>query len=98
MLNLRMRLSVLKRDRTTHLDFNQLEPLRQETADLIQELTDVRHGVLIDEKQQANRCDDLLDEVCQMISLCFLSLGKIRESKLASVGLNLVVTHFIVVL
>ncbi|ORZ18643.1 hypothetical protein BCR42DRAFT_411328 [Absidia repens] len=80
LLNLRMRLSVLKRDRTTHLDINQLEPLRQETAELLQALTDVRHGVLLDDKQKSNRCDDLVDEVCQMISLCFLSLGKIRES------------------
>ncbi|KAI8334756.1 hypothetical protein BC941DRAFT_454333 [Chlamydoabsidia padenii] len=80
LLNLRMRLSVLKRDRTTHLDINQLEPLRQETAELIQALIDVRHGVLLDDQQKANRCDDLLDEVCQMISLCFLSLGKTRES------------------
>ncbi|KAI8099042.1 uncharacterized protein BX664DRAFT_381663 [Halteromyces radiatus] len=80
LLNLRMRLSVMKRDRTTHLDINQIEPIRQETAQLIEELINVRHGVLLKDHQKPNRCDDLLDEVCQMISLCFLSLGKTRES------------------
>ncbi|KAF7723816.1 hypothetical protein EC973_001600 [Apophysomyces ossiformis] len=55
-------------------------PLRLETEDEIKRLSDLRGGVLLTEDTQLNRTDDVLDEVCQMLSLCFLSLGKTRES------------------
>ncbi|CAO3630503.1 unnamed protein product [Cunninghamella blakesleeana] len=80
LLNLRMRLSALKRDRFNIVENDQLDSLSKETGDLIDELTMVRNGVLLDNQRKLNRCDDLVSEVCQIISLFFLSLGKTRET------------------
>lgn len=33
------------------------------------------------ETRELTRTDDVLDEILQMLSLCFLSLGKLKESK-----------------
>ncbi|KAG0176005.1 hypothetical protein DFQ28_007956 [Apophysomyces sp. BC1034] len=43
-------------------------PLRLETEDEMKLLSELRSGVLITEKTQLNRTDDVLDEVCQMLS------------------------------
>lgn len=56
-------------------------PLRLETEAEMKILSDIRGGKLLDKERELNRTDDVLDEVLQMISLCFLSLGKKRESK-----------------
>lgn len=56
-------------------------PLRLETEAEMKILSDIRGGKLLDKERELNRTDDVLDEVLQMLSLCFLSLGKKRESK-----------------
>ena len=33
------------------------------------------------ETRELTRTDDVFDEILQMLSLCFLSLGKLKESK-----------------
>lgn len=57
-------------------------PLRLETEAEMKILSDMRGGKLLDKERELNRTDDVLDEVLQMLSLCFLSLGKKRESEL----------------
>lgn len=57
-------------------------PLRLETEAEMKMLSDMRGGRLLDKERELNRTDDVLDEVLQMLSLCFLSLGKKRESEL----------------
>jgi hypothetical protein len=59
-------------------------PLRLETENEMKVLSDLRGGRLLCESRELNRTDDILDEILQMLSLCFLSLGKKRESKYLS--------------
>ncbi|KAL0077113.1 hypothetical protein J3Q64DRAFT_1745877 [Phycomyces blakesleeanus] len=79
LLNIRNRLTALKRDRSTYLKESDVEPLRQETENEIKKLSETRGGILLDENKELNRTDDVLDEICQILSLCFLSLGRTRE-------------------
>ncbi|KAI7899411.1 uncharacterized protein BX663DRAFT_521650 [Cokeromyces recurvatus] len=80
LLNIRARLSAVKRDRSSYLKMEDIMPLRLETEDEMKILSDLRGGRLLDESRELNRTDDVLDEILQMLSLCFLSLGKKRES------------------
>ncbi|KAI8064722.1 hypothetical protein BC940DRAFT_305178 [Gongronella butleri] len=92
--SLRNRLSAFKRDRTRALDPEKLEEFRHETVAITKELADLRQGVLLSDQRAPNRCDDLLDEVCQMISLCYLSLGKTRESPAVYAQVNSILHCF----
>jgi hypothetical protein len=56
-------------------------PIRLETEEEMKLLSSLRGGRLLDPSRQLNRADDVLDEILQMLSLCFLSLGKKRESR-----------------
>ncbi|KAI9483485.1 MAG: hypothetical protein EXX96DRAFT_558345 [Benjaminiella poitrasii] len=80
LLNIRARLSAVKRNRSTYLKMEDIMPLRLETEAEMKVLSDLRGGRLLDESRELNRTDDVLDEILQMLSLCFLSLGKTRES------------------
>ncbi|KAG1153030.1 hypothetical protein G6F37_000008 [Rhizopus arrhizus] len=80
LLNIRARLSVIKRDRCSYLKLEDIMPLRLEIEDQMKALSNLRGGHLIDESRELNRTDDILDEILQILSLCFLSLGKTRES------------------
>ena len=80
LLTIRAKLSAVKRNRTTYLRMEDIAPLRLDTEKELQILTDLRGGKLLDESRQLNRVDDVLDEILQMLSLCFLSLGKKGES------------------
>lgn len=82
LLNIRARLSVIKRDRRSYLKLEDIMPLRLEIEDQMKALSALRGGHLIDGSRELNRTDDVLDEILQILSLCFLSLGKTRESKL----------------
>lgn len=81
LLSLRARLSAVKRNRSACLNLEDIEPLREETVVETKKLSELRGGKLLDESRELNRTDDILDEVFQMLSLCFLSLGKKRESE-----------------
>jgi hypothetical protein len=56
-------------------------PLRLETEHEMEVLSELRGGHLLSESRVLNRTDGVLDDILQMMSLCFLSLGKKRESK-----------------
>lgn len=81
LLGIRAKLSVVKRDRSSYLKLEDIMPIRLEIEEEMKALSDVRGGRLLDESRELNRTDDILDEVLQMLSLCFLSLGKKREGK-----------------
>lgn len=81
LLSIRVRLSAVKQDRSTYLKLEDITPLRLETQDQMKALSILRGGSLFDESRSLNRTDDVLDEILQIMSLCFLSLGKIKESR-----------------
>lgn len=85
LLSIRARLSVVKRDRSSYLKLEDFLPIRQEIEEEMQKLSNLRGGHLLDESRELNRTDDVLDEVLQMLSLSFLSLGKKREGKKHSI-------------
>lgn len=79
LLGIRAKLSVVKRDRSSYLKLEDIMPIRLEIEQEMKDLSRVRGGRLLDEARELDRTDDILDEVLQMLSLCFLSLGKKRE-------------------
>lgn len=56
-------------------------PVQQEIEDTIMELMKIRSGVLFKKEHVKNRTDDELNKVCQLMSLCFMTIGKWHESK-----------------
>jgi hypothetical protein len=56
-------------------------PLEHEIEETIQDLINVRGGYLFKENHVNNRTDEELNKVCQLISLCFMTIGKWHESK-----------------
>lgn len=83
LLTIRAKLSAVKRNRSSYLRIEDVMPLRYEIEGEMKALSDLRGGRLLDESRQLNRTDDVLDDILQMLSLCFLSLGKKRESKVS---------------
>ncbi|KAI9259944.1 hypothetical protein EDC94DRAFT_611278 [Helicostylum pulchrum] len=79
LIAIRAKLSVVKRDRSSYLKLEDILPIRLQIEDEMKKLSDLRGGRLLDESRELNRTDDILDEVLQMLSLSFLSLGKKRE-------------------
>ncbi|KAG1141581.1 hypothetical protein G6F37_008378 [Rhizopus arrhizus] len=79
LINIRARLSAVKRDRSTYLKLDDIMPLRLETEEQMKKLSAIRGGRLLDESRELNRTDDVLDEILQILSLCFLSLGRVKE-------------------
>lgn len=55
--------------------------VQQEVENAITELAKVRGGVLFKKNHINNRTDDELNKVCQLMSLCFMTIGKWHESK-----------------
>lgn len=55
-------------------------PIQHEIEDTITELMKIRGGVLFKEGHSNNRTDDELNKVCQLMSLCFMTIGKWHES------------------
>lgn len=84
LINIRARLSAVKRDRSSYLKLDDIMPLRLETEEQMKKLSEIRGGRLLDESRELNRTDDVLDEILQILSLCFLSLGRVKESKFIS--------------
>ncbi|KAI8992255.1 hypothetical protein BDB01DRAFT_832574 [Pilobolus umbonatus] len=80
LLIIRAKLSAIKSNRTQYLTLDHVLPLRQETEAQARELIEIRGGSLFKEGQELNRTDDVLDEILQLLSLCFLSLGKKGEA------------------
>ncbi|KAI9311241.1 hypothetical protein BX666DRAFT_2032252 [Dichotomocladium elegans] len=80
LLSVKNRLNALKRDRSSYLKTQDILPLQDETEELMEKLAAARNGELLPEGHAAIRTDQVLDEVCQLLSLSYLSLGKTRET------------------
>ncbi|KAI8347607.1 hypothetical protein EDC96DRAFT_578154 [Choanephora cucurbitarum] len=80
LLNIRAGLSAIRRNRSTYLKLEEIMPLRLQTEEEVKTLSEIRDGRLLDESRELNRTDDVLDEILQILSLCFLCLGKTRET------------------
>ena len=70
----------MKRDRSSYLRTQDIVPLKEEVDQQVERLNEIRGNELFSEDRPSNRTDDVLDEVCQLLSLSFLCLGKTRES------------------
>ena len=81
LVSIKNRLNALKRDRSSYLKTQDIIPLKEETEEQIEKLSSLRGGDLLPKGVEPTRTDQVLDEVCQLLSLSFLSLGKTRESK-----------------
>ncbi|KAG2225746.1 hypothetical protein INT45_011414 [Circinella minor] len=80
LLSVKNRLTALKRDRSSYLRTQDIVPLKEEVDQQVEKLNEIRGNELFSEDHPTNRTDDVLDEVCQLLSLSFLCLGKTRET------------------
>ncbi|GAN02168.1 conserved fungal protein [Mucor ambiguus] len=78
LLRIKQRLMVLKKHEK--MAPQDILVLQEEFEDTIIELIQIRGGVLFKENHVNNRTDDELHKVCQLISLCFMTIGKWHES------------------
>lgn len=79
LLRIKQRLMVLKRQEK--MAPQDILVLQEEFENTITELMQIRGGVLFKENHVNNRTDDELNKVCQLMSLCFMTIGKWHESK-----------------
>ncbi|KAI8138971.1 hypothetical protein BJV82DRAFT_628579, partial [Fennellomyces sp. T-0311] len=80
LVSIKNRLTALKRDRSTYLRTQDILPLKDEVETQVEKLSEIRGNDLLASSEESNRTDDVLDEVCQLLSLSFLCLGKTRET------------------
>ncbi|KAI9254044.1 hypothetical protein BY458DRAFT_558957 [Sporodiniella umbellata] len=80
LLTLRAKLSAVKQNRSGYLTLESIMPLRDEAENRMKQLSALRGGQWMSEQGEFNRTDDILDEILQILSLCFLSLGRVKES------------------
>lgn len=74
LIQLRQRLQLLNKDRTQYIKSQDVLAIYDDFIEQVQILNDIRQRpVLCDEK---NRLDTLVDDVFQLLSLCFMAAGK----------------------
>ncbi|KAI6041222.1 hypothetical protein EDC04DRAFT_3110067 [Pisolithus marmoratus] len=91
-INIRNRLTALKRDRAEYIKPSEVNALYQSVVKQVTKLNDVRD----DNTSHNNRVDTTLADVFSLLSLCYLTLGKTKEcpavySQLAS--MRQILTH-----
>ncbi|KAI5999402.1 hypothetical protein F5J12DRAFT_277556 [Pisolithus orientalis] len=91
-INIRNRLTALKRDRAEYIKPSEVNALYQAVVKQVTKLNDVRD----DNTTYNNRVDTTLADVFSLLSLCYLTLGKTKEcpaaySQLAS--MRQILTH-----
>lgn len=79
LLRIKQRLMVLKKQEK--MAPQSILTLQGEFENAITELIQIRGGVLFKESHVNNRTDDELHKVCQLMSLCFMTIGKWHEGK-----------------
>lgn len=78
LLTIKQRLMLIKL--RNNMQVQDVLPIQHEIEDTITELMKIRGGVLFKEGHSNNRTDDELNKVCQLMSLCFMTIGKWHES------------------
>ncbi|KAG2210575.1 hypothetical protein INT47_002517 [Mucor saturninus] len=78
LLNLKQRIMLL--NKRNDMKSHDILPVQQQVEDAITQLMKIRSGVLFKKNHVKNRTDDELNKVCQLMSLCFMTIGKWHES------------------
>jgi len=74
LIQLRQRLQLLNKDRTKYIKSQDVLSVYESLIDQVQKLNNIRpHPIQHDEE---NRLDVVLDDVFQLLSLCFMAAGK----------------------
>ena len=74
LIQLRQRLQLLNKDRTTYIKSQDVLSLYESLIEQVKELNSIRqHPIQHDEQ---NRVDLVLDDVFQLLSLCFMAVGR----------------------
>lgn len=73
---------MLLNKRNNTIKSHDILPVQQQVEDAITQLMKIRSGVLFKKNHVKNRTDDELNKVCQLMSLCFMTIGKWHESML----------------
>jgi hypothetical protein len=74
LIQLRQRLQLLNKDRTKYIRSQDVVALYHQLIEQVQRLNTIRdHPIHHDEE---NRLDTVLDDVFQLLSLCFMAAGK----------------------
>jgi hypothetical protein len=74
LIQLRQRLQLLNKDRTKYIKSQDVVALYDQLIEQVQKLNTIRdHPIRYDEE---NRLDMVLDDVFQLLSLCFMAAGK----------------------
>ncbi|TIB05767.1 hypothetical protein E3P92_02587 [Wallemia ichthyophaga] len=79
LVNIRNRLTALKKDRKDYIKSSDVQSIYSQVIKLISKLNDAREDVDLS-TATPNRVDTTLDDVIQLLSLFFLTIGKNKES------------------
>ena len=74
LIQLRQRLQLLNKDRTKYIKSQDVLAIYDSLIEQVQELNKIRHENVHQDEQ--NRLDTALDDVFQLLSLCFMATGK----------------------
>lgn len=74
LIQLRQRLQLLNKDRTKYIRSQDVLAIYDGLVEEVEKLNSIHHGHIHSDEQ--NRLDTLLDDVFQLLSLCFMAAGK----------------------
>lgn len=74
LIQLRQRLQLLNKDRTKYIRSQDVLAIYDSLIDQVQKLNTIRQDSVHQDEQ--NRLDTVLDDVFQLLSLCFMAAGK----------------------
>ncbi|CAG8559406.1 17518_t:CDS:2, partial [Gigaspora rosea] len=79
LINIRNRLQALKQDRQNYIKVQAVTEIYDEVTEQVTKLNDLREKAT-EPPSKDNRVNDVLDDVFQLLSLFFITVGKSRES------------------
>src|SRR5271169_5591141 len=74
LIQIRQRLQLLNKDRTKYIKSQDVLAIYETLVDEVQELNKIRQDTA--HRDEDNRLDVVLDDVFQLLSLCFMAAGK----------------------
>lgn len=74
LISLRQRLQLLNKDRTKYIKSQDVVAIYDQLIDQVQKLNNIRQHPI--QHGEENRLDTVLDDVFQLLSLCFMAAGK----------------------
>ncbi|CAG8627653.1 24817_t:CDS:2 [Cetraspora pellucida] len=79
LINIRNRLQALKKDQQNYVKVQAVTKIYDEVTEQVTKLNDIRESAA-EPPAKDNRVNDVLDDVFQLLSLFFITIGKSRES------------------